>query len=1332
MPFLRDPRTFGKDDGASTGGDGGGGNDNNAAATPAPKTIGSVSPTGQYAGDGFEFVDSGSGYYTRTYTGANKNAGLGTDVIAGGTADNDVKAAIATISLNEGSEFAGSVGSATDRSIFGGGSESFAAQSGVEDYTPTITYGGGDETPAAPAVQAKTFSEAFAENRAAGNDVFTYNGKLYTTELAPAATPTPAAPTVSYDAFGDAYETPEAAADADRTMAQQATAANAAVAAAQDAAKERELFDLPVVSQSAQDYLDSLGTDWNYGGDATITDQEPSFTYTPQINTSAKDADLGVGKSAVTVTADDLLNAAATEGTADATTSRLPSSGGGGVTLANDLANTRYDALLDEIGQTGDVEGSVNTLLGIQPGSEFNPIQLDEIVVPSTFSGNIYGADSPYRDALRQQVQQAAPTTTVDTMFPFGRNTATSPTGGLFASGIGQATKLTGSLIESLGEGLSPTTARIGYDVGEVDRRLAEAAGATPGATAVKTGAEPSGLSTFGRDMMEAGGRLESRAEGGLPQDVKEDLTSDIVSPYISKLGRPGLQLDPGALYAQTIKSIPSTLEGFSGAVFGLPGLAATGAGMTAGEVGYEAGAEVKDEALRRGFSEDEADAMRIEAQKTGALYGVPIGAVSNVLFGRVVPGAGKSVIAQTAKNIGEEAFSEGYIEQNVAALASDPLLGQSTAGTRFSPNEAIIGGLTGGVATPVLSTALQPAQTGQYVPPAQTTGQVAQAPAGVATAYEQAAESMAEAGVSGVGDVTPDNVTLAEQLMNKQLEDEGAIDVTELDGLGLTLNEVNDIAERVITNKMDSDNQMLQALADESVLNTGGIDAELVAEINDKLGPEAGAQVVDNAVNRPFVSNEGKTRMDIMLENAAKSGASSMEAMAAEKVIEDQVASTGTVDPKVIENLKDTTGLTSEEINTMVERAGATLPESRLTLTDAKSVVSTPDLSGVESRITFQPTAADQAVTSKMDADAAAPLQTAAADAAKTIQDVYAAPKGILANIKDVFTGETEEQQKARSAEFMKTFEDQTTDLANRFNITQDEAHNLIMEAMDNADAAATTDQTARVMEVLQNARTQQVAGSPQLVSKTGIQSLVDAGLISEEAALVPGIAQAEVTELLKLGPDEVKSRMGSNVAAEVEVAETTETPVFTTVRNGDSTITPVFESVRTGEPAQDSNVAAEIEIADDTTGDVEVPVDDSVEVPTDVPVQVVPNVPVDTSPDFDEEEVEVILEPEQPEPEPPTGPDTDTDTPTIYIPPTTTTDEDGNTITECPEGYVMVQTADGPMCQKTTSASRQRAGRGVQAYTGIVTKPGARGPGQKRKTTTTTERVRPTTRSA
>jgi hypothetical protein len=76
-------------------------------------------------------------------------------------------------------------------------------------------------------------------------------------------------------------------------------------------------------------------------------------------------------------------------------------------------------------------------------------------------------------------------------------------------------------------------------------------------------------------------------------------------------------------------------------------------------------------------------------------------------------------------------------------------------------------------------------------------------------------------------------------------------------------------------------------------------------------------------------------------------------------------------------------------------------------------------------------------------------------------------------------------------------------------------------------------------------------------------------------------------------------------------------------------------------------------------------------------------------------------------------------------------TTDDDGNTVTECPEGYELVQTADGPMCQKSVSSTRQRAGASTRAYTGLSGNVGRRGPGQRRKTTTSTERVRPTIRS-
>jgi hypothetical protein len=280
---------------------------------PAPqaqkKTLGSVSQTGQYAGDGFEWVQNdNTNALTRVYTGANEDAGLGQDVIAGGTSDKDTKEAIANISLNEGSAFASSAASATDGDLLNllnpdiegtGRSDSYADQVGKIDYTPDITYdstktGAENRTSApAPVVEPPTFGEVFAANRAAGNETFTYNGNLYTTDLAPA--PAPAAPTFSYDAFGNAYDTPAAAAQADQVAEAQAAAAQNAITAASNAALdprgdqiqsptsngagiaslgEDDVMSQPVVTSASQEYLDSL-PDFSYDFTA---DDTPSVT----------------------------------------------------------------------------------------------------------------------------------------------------------------------------------------------------------------------------------------------------------------------------------------------------------------------------------------------------------------------------------------------------------------------------------------------------------------------------------------------------------------------------------------------------------------------------------------------------------------------------------------------------------------------------------------------------------------------------------------------------------------------------------------------------------------------------------------------------------------------------------------------------------------------------------------------------------------------------------------------------------------------------------------------------------------------------------------------
>ena len=370
-----------------------------------------------------------------------------------------------------------------------------------------------------------------------------------------------------------------------------------------------------------------------------------------------------------------------------------------------------------------------------------------------------------------------------------------------------------------------------------------------------------------------------------------------------------------------------------------------------------------------------------------------------------------------------------------------------------------------------------------------------------------------------------------------------------------------------------------------------------------------------------------------------------------------------------------------------------------------------------------------------------------------------------------------SKDQQKAALDEVMNTWKQNYAGITSSDQITQGAAKvqptnvDAITNKMDSDSAA-----TSPALQVLQKARSQQIAGGP-LVSKSGVETLQNAGLLSEEASSNPMIAQAEVTELLRLGPDEVKSRMASDVAAEVEVDETTETPVFTSVRaEPETTETPVFSTVRDTDTTEDTIVELDetpvfTSVRGDTTTDtdegVTVEIDDDTDAQGELDlVQVedrkttIPSVTstkpetttatdeatdtaTDETTDTDtttevkvltetgdypepEEEPEVEVEPEG-EPEVEVEPEID-----VLVPPITSTDDDGNTVTECPEGYVMVQTADGPMCQKTTTDTRQRAGASTRAYTGLSGNVGRRGPGQKRKTTTSTQRVRPTIRSA
>lgn len=114
--------------------------------------LGQVSRYGVYAGDGFEFKDSGQGFQTRTYTGAPETMNnLGQDVIIanelayGNPEDRERFRKIGQASFDEGSEFALSPGSANDGDFLKfltkgtfDASPSFVDQYGLRDVEPVV------------------------------------------------------------------------------------------------------------------------------------------------------------------------------------------------------------------------------------------------------------------------------------------------------------------------------------------------------------------------------------------------------------------------------------------------------------------------------------------------------------------------------------------------------------------------------------------------------------------------------------------------------------------------------------------------------------------------------------------------------------------------------------------------------------------------------------------------------------------------------------------------------------------------------------------------------------------------------------------------------------------------------------------------------------------------------------------------------------------------------------------------------------------------------------------------------------------------------------------
>ncbi len=397
----------------------------------------------------------------------------------------------------------------------------------------------------------------------------------------------------------------------------------------------------------------------------------------------------------------------------------------------------------------------------------------------------------------------------------------------------------------------------------------------------------------------------------------------------------------------------------------------------------------------------------------------------------------------------------------------------------------------------------------------------------------------------------------------------------------------------------------------------------------------------------------------------------------------------------------------------------------------------------------------ADQAITNKMDADNAAP---AVEEDVAAVVEVAKGPDAVIA----------EQRQKSLIADLAisgNLTNESAEQLASQLGVDVITALDLVEEAAESMtsgeiDAAAVAAAEKAGSEAYDNFKPTTTLGKT-----TGILSAKDEA--AREAAFNKAYEDAQAASRKDLfvgtGSDnadnaatEVKLPVAEETAAvvtekadgsaDVELSEgsTSKTVVE---KDGDSKTTR-----KTGAAVTETETGATVELPADQTVAEQVPVDQDVFAADQVEqeaaataaeqaaadaaaateTQTASTVAVSQVTDDGDEDEEVEVEVEDEVQEPGGDVTVDLDEDDTFVPVITSTDENGETITECPEGYTMVEGPDGPMCQKSVTATRQRAGAGTRAYTGLAGNIGRTGLGQRRKTTTSTERVRPTVRSA
>lgn len=1324
----------------SEGGGGGGGDDNKSStkkatgnlAKGAPtKQLGSVSATGQYAGDGFSWVshgtnENGSEMLTRTYTGANKDAGLGQSVVvAGNDGNNKNKAKIAEISMKEGSPYAASKASATDGDFLEfiksgfksfGASDSYAAQVGNTDYTPKPNYGftGGSD-------DSGSFSDAFAAARSAaggGGKTFDYRGKSYTTDLAPEvksfAPETSLRPELR----------PEPAVDFNAKLE----------AAGMSDVSALDLLAAPAPENMIQPDAGAVQDYFTTGAGSPGFVSPVDYTKTASGNPFAAAAQLDFA----------------------------------------DRGNTFSDneRVTDNIGGIGGLPGYENTVLNFQnrvsTPEEFEAqlAALDEGGVQTAQNATSY-ADYTPEDFLRDAnlpntgpPSMGFPTALQTKIMENDRLRAEAEAeyadsegtgiGGLTQAGLMQAGELVTRGLEKGIDYFDPAQQYMFGDAGigvpqldssgnvipEIDYGFAKALGADPNRRGMIAGSDNQVANTIGgiADTIQAS--KEQRLE-----DIKDTTFGQAKNRDIFGTGAYGP--DPMALFSEIVYGAPTTAAIVGTSMLNPLAGAGLGATMTTGELVTEIENRMDSRIANGEFgpiSKAQGEQLKNDYVQQITPYAAGLGVVEGATFGLLNKIPGKTKYAAP--------FLEGFISEGALepTLAESVLAGDSQ-NMEFTPTfdeeGAAVGTALGGLGGVMVSAAppgfnlnaVQSVNTdgpsgiasdgtvtgpdgGPIVDPSgnvmygsildptlsPTAGNIADS--SVETAYDIDGSAIDLSGFAQGPIVTPradnnaqitDQTTLMEQeLLQKSKEDSAALlsemilddaafeqsattgNIAELASkLELPMNDAIEVATEVSERAAREKADMLGLIASDEVSKTGSINEDTLAEINSMLSEEMATDVIEQA--NAGENLDGQTALDLFLENDINEATAKRQAA--------EAAARETANAQLLSSMS---GI---ELAPMAPEVNNAPPSVLSEISDQQAQQNYEAIQAQEQAYT-------QTLTETGDAIAAEAAGNAAYENA-------VAPKL-----------NTSEMDGSVTVDNVVPIRPEIDNIASLYDIS---APNIPV----NMDLPM-VDTTSQPIDTR---RPDMIDVQPSIETIPNIEPT-----LSESARYLRSIIGDGKSQL---GEGTVVDNDLQTIFTEVDVPESTSVdtrrpdmldvqPAATTDVNLANTEVVIPENTDIANPPEGITINIEDDVPGMKTVE-EVPkllTDETVNnVAAEVPVETVTNtnrpfVPYNTAyvpPEGDDND----------DPVTPTFTETD-DGVTVGLPvdtsggtvaPALGVNVAGDPVMECPEGYELVDAPNGPTCVKIEESYRLRAGAGTRPYTGQTIRPGDTGPGQRRQ---------------